>query len=65
MLVTRVVVPLGVRHTKVLLAAINKLLSKLLLELWVFSVDFRLCSHVVTILDFFFLSLAETLKMLL
>ena len=55
-------IPFRVRHTKVLDTTIDKLLPQLSLELWITSIDCNLCGHVVPILDFLFLSLAEAIE---
>ena len=58
-------VPLGVRNAKVFLASINKLLSQLLLEERVLSVDVARLGHVISILDLVLLGFEKPVEMVL
>ena len=65
MLVTRAVIALSVGDPKVLLAAIDELLTKLSFELRVSPVLLGLCCHVVPVLDLVFFGLSKAIKVCL
>ena len=62
MRVSRLVIPLGVGHAEVFLAAIDELLPELAFELRISSILLRLGCHVVPILDLLFLGLSKAIE---
>ena len=58
-------VPFCIWYTKVLLASVNKLLSQLLLEERILSVDVACFSHIVPVFDLIFLCFQEPIEMIL
>ena len=65
MLLTFFPVPFCIWYSEVLLASVNKLLSQLLLEKRILSVDIAGLSHIVPVFDLVFLCLQEPIEMIL
>ena len=58
-------VPFCIWYSEVLLASVNKLLSQLLLEKRILSVDIARLGHIVPVFDLVFLCLQEPIEMIL